>query len=286
MEKIFVPRVISVLLIYIMLLGLFVFVGSNIINPLISQSVKLGENLPQYINSAFPFFAFDAQTISQNISPISQNILKVSVGLFGNIVAIFTVFVISFYLILERKYLELNLSRFMGRQGALQLVGIIGKVEQRLGAWVRGQVTLGLIIGLGTYIGLALLEIPYSMPLAIIAGILEIIPNIGPIISAIPAILVAATISPVYIIAVILLYFVVQQLENHLVVPIVMRSMVGLPPLVTIIAVMIGAKLGGIGGALLSVPIVVTVETIVSSYLKLKEPAEDSAGKENLVNVN
>jgi len=136
-----------------------------------------------------------------------------------------------------------------------------------LGAWVRGQLTLALIIGLATFIGLSFLRLPYVLPLSIIAGILEIVPMIGPIISAIPAIIIAFTISPVLALATTAFYFLVQQAEAHLVVPFVMKRAVGLPPLVTIVALMVGAKLAGITGGLLAVPIVVVIQTVVAQYL-------------------
>ena len=158
----------------------------------------------------------------------------------------------------------------MGDEAAKKVMTIWLKVEERLGAWVRGQVTLAFTIGLSTFFGLTLLGIPYTFPLAILAGLLEIVPIIGPIIAAIPAILVAFTISPLLALATAALYFIIQQVEANLVVPLVMRKAVGLPPLVTIIGLMIGGKLGGIGGAILAIPIFVTLETIIKEYFALK----------------
>jgi predicted PurR-regulated permease PerM len=192
------------------------------------------------------------------------------VGIFSNIVSVFTIFVITFYLLMERKNLDSLLLYLFGEQKALNAINIINKVEERLGAWVRGQLTLILIIGTMTYVGLTLLGVPYALPLAIFAGILEVIPNIGPIVSAIPAIIVAISVSPWHIVFVIILYFVVQQLENQLIVPIVIRKSVGLPPLITIVSLLIGFRLAGVIGGILAIPIVVTIETVVSQYLLLR----------------
>jgi predicted PurR-regulated permease PerM len=122
-----------------------------------------------------------------------------------------------------------------------------------------------------TFIGLSILQIPYALPLAIIAGTLEVVPNIGPVVSSIPSILVALTVSPFVALLTAALYVVVQQFENHLIVPLVMKRVVGLPPIVTILALMVGARLSGISGALLSVPIVVTAETILMEVLKSRD---------------
>lgn len=271
LRKYSIPGPLSVLLIYVLFLILLVFAGSSIVPPLVTQTAHLLENLPGYVSSVLPFIKIDFQMLVSQVAPYSENLVKVTVGLFSNIVTVFTVFVISFYLILERRNLGMHLINFMGEKGADRLLSIVRRVEVRLGAWIRGQIALMFSIGLATYIGLTLIGIPYVLPLAIIAGFLEIVPTVGPIISAIPAILVALTISPLLALATAVLYFVIQQLENQLIVPLVMKRVVGLPPLVTLLSLMIGAKLAGIGGAILAVPIFVAIETVVSEYIKLKE---------------
>src|SRR3989344_339154 len=270
LERFHVPRALSVLMIYVFLIALIAIAGNSIIPPLVVQTIRLGENFPALIKSILPSTTFDIQSITQQITPVGENLLKVTVGLFSNIVTLFTLFVISFYLILERKNLKSHFSVFMGDEAAKKVMTIWLKVEERLGAWVRGQVTLAFTIGLSTFFGLTLLCIPYTFPLAILAGLLEIVPIIGPIIAAIPAILVAFTISPLLALATAALYFIIQQVEANLVVPLVMRKAVGLPPLVTIIGLMIGGKLWGIGGAILAIPIFVTLETIIKEYFSLK----------------
>jgi len=270
-EKIHLPRILSVLVVYILILAFLAFAGSTILPPLVSQTIHLGEGMPDYIKSVLPFVKIDAQAVTAQIAPLGQNLLQVTIGIFTNLITLFTVIVISFYLLIERKDLNSQLSNFIGAEGAKKLMVVIAKVEERLGAWVRGQLMLALTIGLATYIGLIFLNLPYILALSLFAGILEIVPIIGPIISAIPAILIALTVSPFLAILTVAVYFIIQQLESQIVVPIVMKKAVGLPPLVTIIALMIGAKLGGIGGALLAVPLVVTIGTAVSEYPKLKE---------------
>jgi predicted PurR-regulated permease PerM len=145
---------------------------------------------------------------------------------------------------------------------------IVRKAEEKLGGWLRGQLALSLIIGLAAYILLSALNIPYALPLAVLAGIMEVVPVIGPIVSAIPAILIAYISAPFSAIWVALGYFVIQQLENHLVVPQVMKYSVGLNPLVVILAVAIGGRLLGISGALLAVPITVVVQIIIEEVLR------------------
>lgn len=271
LERIFLPRVLAIIIVY---LGMFTLLGYTtgvLLPPLVSESIHLAEILPGYIREILPFIQIDPQIISQQLAPIGENVLKVTFGIFGNIIAVFSIFVISFYLLVQRKQLEPLLSEFVGEKGAITLINTLRKVEGRLGSWVRGQATLMVFIGITIYIGLTLLHVPFALPLSILAGILEIVPVIGPIFSAIPAVLVALTNTPFLAVVTAMLYFTVQQVEAHLVIPFVMRKAVGIPPLITIISLMVGGKLGGITGAILAVPIVVTLETVFSEYLKSKE---------------
>ena len=139
-----------------------------------------------------------------------------------------------------------------------------------MGMWLRGQLFLSFIVGLLVYIGLLILGVKYALVLALIAAILEIIPFIGPTIAAIPAILVGLTDSWIKALVVVILYFVVQQLENHIIVPKVMQKAVGLNPIVVIIVIMVGAKLGGIVGALIAVPVAAAIGVFVGDIMRDK----------------
>ncbi len=136
-----------------------------------------------------------------------------------------------------------------------------------MGAWVRGELILMFVVGLMTYIGLSLLRVEYALPLAIIAGLLEAVPVVGPIISSVPAILVALVTNPISAIGVVLLYIVIQQLENNILVPEIMEAAVGVSPLLVILALLIGASLFGIAGAILAVPTVAIAQVIVSDMV-------------------
>ena len=124
-----------------------------------------------------------------------------------------------------------------------------------------------LLIGIVTYFGLLLLGVPYPLALAVIAGLLEVIPILGPIISVIPAVIVAwSLVSPISAVGVIGLYILIQQLESNLIVPKVMQKVIGFNPLVTLIGFMIGAKLLGLTGAILAIPLtIIFIE--VSKYI-------------------
>ncbi|OGF98930.1 hypothetical protein A2153_05765 [Candidatus Gottesmanbacteria bacterium RBG_16_38_7b] len=277
LEKLHLPRLLAILIMYIGVFIVFGFAVSTIIPPLVNQSLHLVERLPAYLNFILPALNIDLQNFTQQLSTLGQNLLRLSVGIFNNIIAFFTIFVITFYLLLERKNLDSYLGLLLGEKSAKNVIATVNSIEVRLGAWVRGQLTLLLSIGLLTYIGLFLLQIPFALPLAILAGFLEIIPSIGPILSSLPAILVSFTVSSLHPLFTTILYFIIQQVENQLIVPVVMKTMVGLPPLITIFAILVGIRIGGIGGAILAIPIVVTIETIFTNYYRLKDTVEKPA---------
>lgn len=263
-----IPRALAILLVYIVILSLFALVGTLVFPPLVTQSVKLVTKLPEFINSVFPNSRINIETIIQQIIPVGGGVVKFSVGIFSNFITTITLLVFTFYFLLERKNLENDLLRFVGEEAGKKIFSVIAEIESKLGAWVRGELALMTIIGVFTFIGLTILKIDYALPLAIFAGILEIVPIIGPIISAVPAVLVAFSISQGLAIVIAVLYTLIQQLENNLFVPTIMRRAVGLRPLVTILALMIGGRLAGAPGALLSVPIVVVLQIIFGHYLR------------------
>lgn len=272
LERFKLPRVLAILLIYIFIFGLFGIVLAGVIPPLVDQTRTLISRLPEYSQSlGLP--EIDQNVIESQISQLGSlpaNILKITVSVFSNLVAVFTLMVITFYLLLERKNLDRYLLVLFGPDGEEKAENFVNEVERKLGGWVRAQVTLMVIIGAMSYLGLRLLGIDFALPLALLAGVLEIIPNIGPTISAIPAFLAGLAISPMMGLAVLALYFLIQQVENVVIVPQVMRREAGVNPLVTIIALIVGFKLAGAVGAVLAIPVVLLIQITASDVFASK----------------
>jgi len=273
LEKRRVPSVISILLMYILVFGVFGLSLVGTVPSLIVQFTHLTQALPSFVSRVMPYWNIDMNAFSQQIAPISQNLVKLTVSIFSNIVTTVTVLVFTFYLLLERKHMEQLLASFMTEDTAKRVSLVLKNIEQRMGSWVQGELLLMLVIGIFAYVGLVLLRVDFALPLAILAGLLEIIPTVGPIISSIPAIIIGLASSPVLALSVVLLFFIIHQGENTLIVPFVMKKSVGLPPLLTIIALMIGGKLAGIAGAVLAVPIVLVIQEIIREvFTKQKNP--------------
>ncbi len=268
-----IPRPLSIGIIYLVVIGLIILIFRVIIPPLIEQTSLLIENLPSLINQVNDILIINnissdqiSGSITGQLGNFGSNAVTITAGFFNSIFSIMTMFVITFYSLLYWEQITNMVKSLFTGENEKRAEKLIKNLEFGLGAWVRGQITLVIIIGVITYIGLALLGVPYALPLAIVAGLSEIVPVIGPIVGAIPAILAGFTVSPIIGIATVALYFVIQQLENNLIVPTVMRRAIGINPLVTILALIIGTKLYGIMGAVLAVPVAVTIKIFANEF--------------------
>lgn len=266
MERKYFPRILAILLLYVLILGVFGLMVASVVPPLVEQTSILINRIPIYVQQ-FEVPGIDPNLFVSQIPKLAEipaNILKFSLGFFSNLVAVLAILIITFYLLLERKNLKHHLLILFGEDQEKKAEAFINKAEKQLGSWVRGEIILMTIIGVMTYIGLRFLGIEFALPLALLAGILEIVPNIGPVLAAIPAIIAGLAISSPIGLAVAALYFLVQQLENSLIVPKVMEKAVGVNPLVTILSLAIGFKLGGAVGAIFAVPIILLIQVVAS----------------------
>lgn len=267
LERFRVPRAFGILLTYAIVFGFFGASLGSAIPALITQSTKLVAELPSFIARMIPYWNIDVSTISQQIAPIGESVVKVTLSIFSNIVTLVTVLVFTFYFLIERKHADVVIQSIVGEGIASQVMVVLRKIESRLGGWIRGQLVLMTVIGLLSYIGLTLLHVDYALPLAILAGVLELVPMIGPTVSAIPAIFVALSVSPLLALSVLAMYIVVQQVENNVLVPFVMKKSVGFPPLVTILVLMVGGRFAGVVGAILAIPVALVIQEVASIYL-------------------
>ncbi len=268
MEKLKIPRILAIIILYLSILTVFGLALAGVVPALVEQTTSLISRLPDYIQ-LLQLPRLDVDFISAQINQLGSlpaSLLKVTMSIFSNLTGVLILAVLTFYFLIERKNLDRYLAILFGGDGKDKARVFVDKLEHRLGGWVRAQLTLMLIIGVMTYIGLRLLEIEFALPLAILAGLLEIVPNIGPIVSAIPAILSGLVISPLTGLAVAALYFLVQQIENNLIVPQIMAKEVGIRPLIVIISLAIGLKIGGFPGLVLAIPFVILIQIIASEF--------------------
>jgi predicted PurR-regulated permease PerM len=270
LNSIRIPRALSVLVAYILVIGVLGGVIAAIAPIVIDQTTSFINALPKYLTNIGVTQEYSDKILTgffSTVGDIPGEVVKVTVSIFSNVLNIVTVLIFAFYMLLSRNKLEDQLGIFFGDDKKKELGRFINNLEARLGSWARGQMILMFAVGAATYVGLLILGIPFALPLAILAGLFEIIPIIGPLFSAVPAVIIGFGISPVIGFAVIALAFLVQQLENYLLIPKIMEKSVGVSPIVTLISIAIGARLAGIVGVIISVPMVITLQVVVKQFL-------------------
>lgn len=274
-----IPRALSVLIVYVVLLTVIILVFLGLTPIVTEQFTQVTSNASSFSVEIEQTFArlqtFSVQHglsedisktiqgIEGAISQTSQSLFSTVKGFFGGLVTGLVILVLTFYMVAEGEKMQRYFKSLAPVEYQPYLSELMKKMQVKIGAWLRGQLFLGFVIGLVSYIGLSLLHVRYALLLAVIAGLFEMVPYVGPIFSAIPAVMIAFTQSPTLGLIVLGLYVIIQQIENHLLVPKVMQKATGLNPIVSIIALLIGVKLGGIPGAFFAIPVAMMLTVIV-----------------------
>ena len=271
-----VPKFLSVLIPYfVIILLLFILIFPLV--PFVLQQLKsLTVDFPKYLSQAANMLGMKINVrevqgyLNGQMNNIGSSAVQVTTTLFGGIFTIITVFIVSLYLLLYNDSFKKNFVKLFHRNQQEKMLTTVSLINEKLGAWLQGQILLSVSIGILTWIALMLLNFPFSLPLAILAGILEILPTLGPTLAAVPAVIVALTISPTMALVIIVTYILIQTLEGQLLVPQIMKRAVGLNPVVVILGVTIGANLMGIVGALVSIPFISFIVVIYKSIEEQK----------------
>jgi predicted PurR-regulated permease PerM len=252
-----------------------------VIPPLIEQAEELWRTLPQKIDQAqraLVRFGILREPISlgeavqqtptgQGASAAISTLFGAVRNVLGGLVAIVTIVLLTFYMLVDSQNIFSFFVRLFPRQHRPQVASISATVTAKVSAWLGGQLLLALIIGTTSAIGLGLMGVPYFYVLALISAVGEMIPMVGPILSAIPAILVAVSVSPALALGVLVFFVLQQQLENTVLVPKIMGRQVGLSPVSVILALAVGSELLGVVGAILSVPTAAIIQVLVEELV-------------------
>lgn len=188
------------------------------------------------------------------ISAALPEIFGVGSSAIGAITTVIVLLILAYYFVAEKNAIVSSVSRIAPAEYHPFIAQLSGKLRDRLGAWLRGELMLMGSIFLLTYIALSLIGVPYALILALLAGALEAIPFIGPMLSAVPAIMLAFSLSPIHVIIVVCAYLLIQGVEGQVLVPKIMQHATGMNPLLSLLAVLVGLTLGGIPGAILAIP--------------------------------
>lgn len=286
-----IPKIVSVLVIYIGLFSLLALIVTLLVPALVGQSQALvetyGASLGNWAKGVRDSRLLEqlgivpgggeAPTVSNiqgQIQSLVTNAFSVVSSIFGGIAGFVVVLVLALYVVIEDSAIKKLFHHWVPKAYQEFSTRLVWLVMQKLGAWMRGQLMLCLIIGVLSLIAYALLGVPYALLLAVIAGLFEFVPYIGPILAGIPAALIAFTVSPALGLATLGAMIIIQQLENNLIVPKVMQKTVGLNPIVSILAFLIGAKLFGIVGAIVSIPVAIAIQVALSEWSEFSRSRE------------
>ncbi len=188
-----------------------------------------------------------------------------------------SVFVLAFYWLVERAAIKRVLLRAVPARRARDVNTVWLEVEEKLGGWVRGEVVLMLAIGFAAGIGYFVIGLPNAALLGVIAGLMEVVPMVGPFLAFAPAVLVALAVDPPRAIAVVLYALVIQQIESNVLVPRVMGHTVGVSPLTVLLGILIGSTLAGLPGAFLAVPLAAAIQVIVAHVFQSEDASQVEA---------
>lgn len=271
MSRLKIPRVVSILVTYVLIVGFVAGIISLIVPAVVDQTESFINALPNYLSNIgiTPSISSGVLNtfVNNNASSAPGAIFQFTFSVVNIVIAFITVLVFAFYMLMSRNKLEDQLGVFFGEEKKNEFGILIGQLEQKLGGWARGELAIMFAIGIATYIGLRLLNIPYALPLSILGGIFEIAPFLGPILAAIPSIIIGFGISPITGVGVAALTFLIHELEGYILVPKIMEKSVGVSPLLTLIALAVGGKLAGVVGVIISVPVLITIQVLFKKYL-------------------
>lgn len=275
-----IPRILGTIIIYLVaffIIGLviyaFVPIALEELTDLIKYSKKflgpVGEqaNIENIVNAlSLNLNKFADLLFSGNIS-----LIDIASRFLGGLFSVIALFVLSFYLTLGRDGVGKFLLAILPAAYEAKVINIYGRVTHKIGRWLTGQLFISLVAGLVIFIGLWLLGVKYSLLLGILAGVLELIPFVGPIFTGAVSILIALGTSTSLALYTFIFFIVIQQLESHVLTPIVMRYTTTLNPVVILTALLIGGKVFGVVGLILGVPVAVLFQEMIEEWTDHKQ---------------
>lgn len=286
-QRIGIGHSIAILLAILVAMGVTLLMMGVIIRPIIKEIILLSENIPTILQSLVDLILAviklvnDNQLYTKELQSVVEEILSggmtagvtlakkiasLSVTLFSEIIDFVLIPVLIFFLLKDYQLLADGVVSFIDTRYRQKARSIIDEIARVIGSFLRGQVLVCFIVGAVTFGGLLLFKVPYPFVLACVAGITEAIPIIGPILAAIPAILLGLVASPITALKIALFYLIVQQLENHIIVPKVMGDSVDLHPVLVIVGLLIAGELYGVGGMILALPVMATVHVLIKNF--------------------
>jgi predicted PurR-regulated permease PerM len=289
-----IPKGITVVLFYVIVFGGLLSAFALALPQVIDQIGHLGSTLDRSWQALSSEVAavkqFGAQYgLTQNFqvgvtslqgqaASIIGKLFSTLTGVFGGLVSLVLVLVMTFYMVVQGEDSLRWLKGFMTEEYQRLSTSLFVRVQEQFGRWLLGQLALMAIMGVFIFLGLSLIGVEGALIIAILSGFTEFIPYLGPILSAIPAVIIALAQSPALAVFTIILFVLAHQIENHILVPKIMQKAVGLNPVVSIVALLVGGKLFGMAGAILAIPVMTVVSVAFMEIQRFRQERDGARG--------
>jgi predicted PurR-regulated permease PerM len=265
------PRTLAVVLVYLAIFGIFVLIGGIIFPPIFAQAQELAMGAPELIAQAEQLYEEYAplgevpiiQQLVEQLGQISGRLVAVPLGLASGLFDLVLILFVSLYTLVEAPRMRRFALSLFPEERRDRVDHVLNSMAQAMGGFIRGAVITAIIIGTVTSIALSIIGIPFPLVLGMIAGVLELLPYVGPIIASIPMLILALLQSPTQALIVLVFFIILQQIESNILVPNIMKTQTEISPLMSIAAIVAGVSLGGLLGALVAIPIAAALRVFV-----------------------
>ncbi|MDQ2965013.1 MAG: AI-2E family transporter [Chloroflexota bacterium] len=298
-----IPRWLAILIVFVVAVFVIVQSLSFMLRPLFEQIRSFADDLPGLLGGLDQFYrSVDLppairQAADEWLAGLAERggvgigvllpVVNVTAGFVSSIFGYLIIPVWAFYLLKDRRQLTAGIDRSVPSEWRADVWAISRIVERVFSQWVRAQIFLGLTVGVATFVGLLILNAAvdpifgrFALLLAVIAGVFELLPIIGPILAAIPAVLLALTAGPQAALAALVLYLLVQQVENNLLVPKIQGNAVELHPSAVMFSLVVGGAIAGLLGAILALPVTAAGRNVFRYVFRRLSPPDDVEGSE------
>lgn len=292
-----VPRVLSVFLMYLIVFGSIFTAIYFVVPPILDDAgnfVTVGSQyldtftLPGATNGFTPHLASDKSQLTSMLDGIfvvrnafndpSVGAFKIVSLFFGGIFSLVLVTVLSFYFAVQDTGVEEFLRLMAPAKNETYVVNLWHRAQRKIGLWMQGQLLSSLIGGVIAFLGLLILGVPYALLLAVLTAFLMLIPIFGSFLSGLPAVIIAFSTGNVTLAFIVAgLYLIINQFEAHLIHPLVVNKVVGIPPLLVILALIVGGDLAGFLGVVLAIPVAAALRELLSDVSKKKKERAKTA---------
>jgi len=291
LRRLKLPTVLAVTFVYVGIFGLLILLVYFTLPVFLSEIQQFSQLLPQYFQTISPLLrglgikAFEdidtlTKTLGGTLEKISSNIFNILFSIFGGIFASVFILTTAIFISLEEKWVEKTLALFFPQRYDGYIASLFKRCQKRVSGWFTTRVLSCLFVGVCTYIALLIFKTSYPFSLGLIAGVLNFVPVVGPIITGIALFITASLGSFLKAIFVLAVFTLIQQIEGSILIPIISKKLVGVSPVLVLLSLAIGGVLWGFLGAILAVPLAGILVEFLKDFLKKRREAEAEAEAE------